>query len=137
MTNMKLTRLVLAAGLAAAIGLAAVAPLSAQQAGFKRIPVQDQDLSIEGRHVVQAIAELDPGVSTGRHTHPGEEVSYVLEGTWEVTIEGKPPFTLKAGEPLFIPAGLVHDAKNVGTTKGRVFATYIVKKGEPVASAAK
>jgi quercetin dioxygenase-like cupin family protein len=114
-----------------------VSPLSAQQAGIKRIPLQDQDLSVEGRHVVQAIAELDPGVSAGRHTHPGEEVSYILEGTWEITIEGKPPVTLKAGDPIFIPAGVVHDAKNVGTTKGRVLAAYIVRKGEPVASPAK
>jgi mannose-6-phosphate isomerase-like protein (cupin superfamily) len=44
---------------------------------------------------------------------------------------------LKAGDPIFIPAGVVHDAKNFGTTKGRVLATYIVKKGKPVASQAK
>jgi quercetin dioxygenase-like cupin family protein len=64
-------------------------------------------------------------------------VSYILEGTWEITIEGKSPLTLKAGDPIFIPAGVVHDAKNVGTTKGRVLAAYIVRKGEPVASPAK
>jgi quercetin dioxygenase-like cupin family protein len=133
-TNLK--KLAIAFAVAGFAGVL-VSPLSAQQAGIKRIPLQDQDLSVEGRHVVQAIAELDPGVSAGRHTHPGEEVSYILDGTWEITIEGKPPVTLKAGDPIFIPAGVVHDAKNVGTTKGRVLAAYIVRKGEPVASPAK
>jgi quercetin dioxygenase-like cupin family protein len=120
-----------------AVAALSVAPLGAQQAGFKRIPVQEQDISVEGRRAVQAIAEFEPGVSVGRHTHPGEEISYVLEGTVELLIDGKPPVTLKAGQPLFVPAGVSHDAKNVGTGTAKVFATYIVKKGEPVATMVK
>ena len=75
---MKATPLIVAAALTlTAIG----AVIEAQQAGFKRTVLQQGDLSIPGREVVTAIAEFQPGGSVGRHTHPGEEVGYVLQGT--------------------------------------------------------
>lgn len=109
----------------------------AQQTGFSRTMLQDQDLSITGQHVVQARAEFQPGVASGRHTHPGEEIGYVLDGHLEVTIEGKPPIVVKAGETFFIPAGLVHEGRNAGTTVAKVLATYIVEKGKPVSTPVK
>jgi mannose-6-phosphate isomerase-like protein (cupin superfamily) len=60
------------------------------------------------------------------------EVAYVLEGTLEYQFEGEPPATLKAGEALFIPAGTIHAAKNVGTGNAAELATYIVEKGKPL-----
>jgi quercetin dioxygenase-like cupin family protein len=75
---------------------------------------------------------LGPGASFGRHTHPGEEVIYVLEGTFEYDVEGRAPVTLKAGEVLFIPAGTIHAAKNVGAGTATEIATYIVEKGKPL-----
>jgi len=105
----------------------------AQQGGIKRIDLQRHDLSAQGREVVQTIVELDPGVTSSRHTHPGEEIVYVLEGApLEYQVEGKPSVTLKPGEVLFIPAGAVHAAKNAGKRKGAELATYIVLKGEPL-----
>ena len=105
----------------------------AQPAGTKRIDLQRHDLSAPGREVVQAIVELDPGVTSARHTHPGEEIVYVLEGApLEYEVEGKPPVTLKPGDVLFIPAGTIHAAKNVGSRKGAELATYIVEKGKPL-----
>ena len=105
----------------------------AQQAGIKRIDLQRHDLSVPGREVVQTIVELDPGVTSSRHTHPGEEIIYVLEGApLEYEVEGKPPVTLKPGDVLFIPAGTIHAAKNVGNRKGAELATYIVEKGKPL-----
>ena len=90
----------------------------AQQGGIKRIDLQRHDLSAQGREVVQTIVELDPGVTSSRHTHPGEEIVYVLEGApLEYQVEGKPSVTLKPGEVLFIPAGAVHAAKNAGKRK--------------------
>jgi len=130
-------------GLSTAIAIVAVGgiwgvqALNAQQPGFTRKMVQDQELSVDGRHVVVATAEFAPGVSVGKHTHPGEEVSYVLEGTIQLEIEGKPPVTLKAGDPIFVPPGTVHDAKNVGSGPAKVLATYIVEKGKPVSSPVK
>jgi quercetin dioxygenase-like cupin family protein len=75
--------------------------------------------------------------AAGKHTHPGEELGYVLEGTLLLEVAGQPPRTLKAGEAFFIPAGTVHDGKNVGSGPAKVLATYIVEKGKPVASPAK
>jgi quercetin dioxygenase-like cupin family protein len=66
------------------------------------------------------------------HTHPGEEVAYVLEGTVEYQFEGKPPVTLKAGEALFIPAGTPHAARNIGSDKAAELATYLVEKDKPL-----
>ena len=93
---------------------------------------QRHDLSVAGREVIQTIVELAPGTTAPRHTHPGEEIIYVLEGTWEYTVEGKPPVTLKAGDVLFVPAGTIHSARNVGAGRATELATYIVEKGKPL-----
>ena len=66
------------------------------------------------------------------HSHPGEEILYVLEGTFEYEVEGKPPVTLKPGDVFFIPAGTIHSAKNVGSGNGAELATYFVEKGKPL-----
>ena len=128
---MKTARIMAVAVLMVASGLALHVALSQQQ-GIKRTDLQRHDLSVPGREVVQVRVELAPGVSFPKHTHPGEEIIYVLEGTWEYTVEGKPPVTLKAGEVLFIPAGTNHSAKNVGSGNGAELATYIVEKGKPL-----
>ena len=120
----------------AALVVAAAAP-SAQQPGFTRALLQDQNLTAAGRHAVVARAEFIPGGQAGRHTHPGEELGYVVEGALELMIEGQPPKTLKAGEVFFVPAGVVPDGRNVGGGKAVVLATYIVETGKPVASPAK
>ena len=105
----------------------------AQLAGTRRVDLQRHDLSIPGREVVQTIVELEAGVTSSRHTHPGEEIVYVLEGApLEYQLEGRAPVTLKPGEVLFIPAGTVHAARNVGNRKGAELATYIVEKGKPL-----
>jgi quercetin dioxygenase-like cupin family protein len=122
---------------AVAVAVFSIAPLNAQQPGFTRTALQDQELSAENRHAVVARAEFVPGGAAGRHTHPGEELGYILEGTLELTVDGKPPVTLKAGDVFFVPAGIVHDGKNVGTGPAKVLATYVVEKGKPVASPAK
>ncbi|HXQ35427.1 MAG TPA: cupin domain-containing protein [Anaerolineales bacterium] len=128
---MKTTHIIAVAALIAGSGLA-LHMVQAQAPGIKRTDLQRHDLSVPGREVVQVRVELAPGVSFPKHTHPGEEIIYVLEGTWEYTVEGKPPVTLKAGEVLFIPAGTIHAAKNVGSGNGAELATYIVVKGKPL-----
>jgi quercetin dioxygenase-like cupin family protein len=116
---------------------AAVLEAQGPPAGVRRIDLQRHDLSVPGREVVQVRVELDPGVAFGRHSHPGEEIVYVLEGSLEYAIDGKPPVTLKAGGVLFIPAGAIHAAKNVGSGNGAELATYIVEKGKPLVVMAK
>jgi quercetin dioxygenase-like cupin family protein len=105
---------------------------SAQQSQIRRTDLQRHDLSVPGREVVQVLVELDPGVAFGRHWHPGEEIVYVVEGSLEYEVDGKPPVILKAGGVLFIPAGTIHAAKNVGRGNGAELATYIVEKGKPL-----
>jgi quercetin dioxygenase-like cupin family protein len=108
----------------------------AQLSGTRRIDLQRHDLSAPGREVIQAWVEIDPGVASARHSHPGEEIIYVLEGSLEYRVEGKPPLTLKPGDVLFIPAGTIHAAKNVGSGPAAELATYVVEKGKPLVMAA-
>jgi quercetin dioxygenase-like cupin family protein len=133
---MKPTRIIALAALIVANGLLLHAA-SAQQPGVKRTDLQQHDLSIPGREVVQVRVDLAPGVAFPKHSHPGEEIVYVIEGLLEYELEGKPPVTLKAGDVLFIPAGTVHSAKNVGTGNAAELATYIVEKGKPLVALAK
>ena len=121
----------------ALIGTLGVQSLMAQQPGFTRAMLQKGDLSIPGREAVQVRAEFDPGVAAGRHTHPGEELGYILEGTLVLEVEGRAPVTLNAGDNFFVPAGIVHDGRNVGSGKAKVLATYVVEKGKPLATPAK
>jgi len=118
----------------AAIAASVLHIAAAQQAGpgTRRTDLQQHDLSIPGREMLQARVDIDPGVTSLKHWHPGEEIVYVLEGTLEYAVDGKPPVTLKAGDVLFIPAKAPHTAKNVGTGPGAELATYIVEKGKPL-----
>jgi quercetin dioxygenase-like cupin family protein len=110
--------------------------LAAQQPTFKRTVLQQGDISVPGREVITAVAEFQPGATPGRHTHSGEEVGYVLEGTLLLEQDGKAPVTLKAGGTFLIAAGTIHNATNTGTGTARILATYIVEKGKPLATPA-
>jgi len=103
----------------------------AQQPGTRRTDLQRHDLSAPGREVVQVRVEFDPGYVAPRHTHPGEEIIYVLEGTLEYVIGGK-TVTVKPGDVLFVPAGTIHSVTNVGSGNGAELATYVVEKGKPL-----
>jgi quercetin dioxygenase-like cupin family protein len=121
-----------ALSLAALAGVLALPAAPAQLSGTRRTDLQQHDLSIPGREVVQARVDIDPGKAAPKHRHPGEEIVYVLEGQMQYQLEGKPPVTLKAGDVLFIPAGVPHTAKNVGTDNAAELATYVVEKGKPL-----
>ena len=133
---MKTARL-LAAALLIAGSFSTLQLAHAQLAGVGRTDVLKHDLGDSGREVVQARVDIGPGVVAPNHSHPGEEIAYVLEGTLEYKLEGRPPVTLKAGEALFIPAGTNHIATNVGSVNAVELATYIVSKGKPLVVLAK
>jgi quercetin dioxygenase-like cupin family protein len=128
---MKTTRIIAVAVLIVASGLA-LQTAEAQAPGITRTDLQQHDLSVRGREVVQVRVDFAPGVVAPRHRHPGEEIVYAIEGLLEYRLEGKPPVTLKAGEVLFIPAGTIHEVKNVGNGNAAELATYIVEKGKPL-----
>jgi quercetin dioxygenase-like cupin family protein len=128
----------IAGGLTAVLVASALAGVRAQTpaapAPFKRTVLQQADLSAPGREAVQALAEVQPGGASGRHTHPGEEIAYVLAGPIVIEIDGKPARTLQTGEVFLIPAGAVHNARNTGKGVAKVVATYVIEKGKPVAT---
>ncbi len=121
--------------IAAAVAPVVIVSAIAQQSAIKRTPLQTVDFP-PGFNVVSAIAEIAPGNCAGRHTHPGVESSYVMEGALVLKIEGKPDQTLKAGESFQIPPNAPHDACTVPGQVFKVLANYIVEKGKPLASPA-
>jgi quercetin dioxygenase-like cupin family protein len=125
---MKTRTLVVAIAACAALAAVAQAPT------IKRTLLQRIDVS-ETREAVLGAAEIPEGGTTGRHTHPGVETGYVLEGTLMLAIDGEPARTLKAGDSYKIPEGRVHNANAQGGPV-RVLATYVVDKGKPLATPA-
>ena len=119
----------------AVVAIAGTGAAFAQQSGIKRTPLQKVDFPA-GYNTVTAIAEIPAGGAAGRHTHPGAETGYVLEGELELVIDGKPPLKLKTGDSYQIPEGAVHDAKASGDKPLKVLGVYIVKAGEPLAKPA-
>lgn len=121
-------------GLICALALSGAAVDAApppRPAGTTRTDLQRHDLDIAGHEVFQARVDFAPGASFPRHTHPGEEIIYVLAGTLEYEVSGK-PVTLKAGDVLFVPTGTIHAARNVGSTPAAELATYVLEKGKPL-----
>ena len=121
----------LGAFLALASGLAC-----AQASGLTRVMVGKADVSVPGREAVVARVDVAPNGKAGRHTHPGDEISYVLEGELTLLVDGQPTRQVKAGESFVVPAGAVHDAHNNGTTAVKLVGVYVVEKGKPLASPA-
>ena len=130
--------------IAAALAVAAWGgPAAAQQLptlgtsapSIRRIPLQKFDVPGTAFETVIGIAEIAPDASIGRHTHPGVESGYVLEGELTLMVEGQPAKTLKVGESYVVPNGAVHDART-GPAGGKIIASYVVEKGKPLASPA-
>lgn len=117
-----------------AIGLLAAAGASAQ---VKRTPVLTADVAAPGREAVVVRGEIEPGASAARHTHPGDEISYILEGEAELLVDGEPPRVIKAGEAFVVPAGKVHGARNTAGAVLRFVGVYVVDKGKPLATPAR
>ena len=122
---------------AAAISAAVFASvLVAQNPGFSRTVVQKGDASFPGYEAVIVRLEVGPGVTGEWHTHPGDEISYVVEGEAELLIAGQPPRRVSAGEAIVIPAGTVHNARNSGSVPMKALSIYVVDKSKPLATPA-
>lgn len=118
------------------IVLAVAGVLVGQNPAVKRNVVKTADVSVPGREAVIANVEITPGGSAGRHTHPGDEISYVLEGEGEILMEGRAPLKIKPGDGFVVPGGTKHDAHNTGSQTLRLVAVYVVEKGKPLATPA-
>lgn len=120
-----------------AIGLMLLSSsLLAQSTGITRTIVTKADSSIPGKEDVIARVEIAAGATVGWHTHPGDEISYISEGEAELLVANQPPRKVKAGEGFVIPAGVVHSAKNHGTSPIKLVGVYVVDKDKPLASPA-
>jgi quercetin dioxygenase-like cupin family protein len=115
---------------------ASAAALFAQASGLTRTMVGKADVSVPGREAVVARVELASGAKAGRHTHPGDEISYVTDGELTLLVDGQPPRKVKAGESFVVPAGLVHDAQNEAAMPAKLVGVYVVEKGKPLATPA-
>ena len=104
--------------------------------GLWRTSLQRYDLSVPGREMIQSRVDIEPDSPPVRHTHPGEEIIYVLAGSLEYQIDGQPTKVHNAGEALTVPAGVIHAVRNTGTGTGTALATDIVEKGKPLLTVA-
>ena len=110
--------------------------LLSQNPGIQRTVVHKADVSVPGREAVIARVEIAPDARAGRHTHPGDEISYVLEGEGEILVDGQPARKVKPGDGFVIPAGAKHDAHNTGSVPLKLVGVYVVEKGKPLATPA-
>ena len=108
----------------------------AATAGVTRKILSQTDGPIPGYVTVLVEATIEAGVSVARHTHPGVESAYVLEGGFELPIQGQPTRVIKAGDGFQIPPETPHAGGKPGEAKSRILITYVVEKGKPLASPA-
>jgi len=123
-----LSRFLTAAAIASAI---AVCAAQATPVATRKELRRGDLAAAPGREAVSVLAEIPVGAASSRHSHPGDDLGYVLEGTIVLQVDGQPPLTLHAGDVFTTPPGRVHNARNVGTTTARALDIYIIKKGQP------
>jgi quercetin dioxygenase-like cupin family protein len=105
-------------------------------AGVTRKILSQTDGPVPGYVTLLVEATIEPGASVVRHTHPGIESAYVMEGGFELPIQGQPTRTIKAGDAFQIPAETPHAGGKPGAAMSRILITYVVEKGKPLASPA-
>jgi len=119
--------------IACLIVLAIVGSAHAQQAGIKRTVLRSIDFP-EGYTTVTAIVELAPGTCAGRHTHPGIDSGFVIQGDLVLKVDGKPEQMLKAGDSYETQPLVPHDACSVSGDK--LIHTWVIERGKPLATPA-
>lgn len=108
----------------------------AAASGVKRTTLSQMDGPMPGYVTINMEVEIDAGVTVARHTHPGIESSYLLEGNLELPIEGQPTRMLKAGDGFQVPPNTPHAGGKPSDKKAKLAITYVVEKGKPLASPA-
>jgi quercetin dioxygenase-like cupin family protein len=104
--------------------------------GVTRKILSQTDGPVPGYVTILVEAMIEPGVSVARHKHPGIESAYVMEGGFELPIQGQETRTIKAGDGFQIPPETPHAGGKPGDAKSRILITYVVEKGKPIASPA-
>ena len=107
---------------------------SAAPATFKRTELQRFPSPVSEWEIVQSLAEIPEGVASGRHSHPGPEVGYIVRGDVAMEFDDRPTLTLRTGDPFMIPPGVVHNARNIGTVTTKMLSTYVVDEAQSLAT---
>ena len=107
---------------------------SAAPVPFKRTELQRFPSPVPGWEIVQSLAEIPEGVASGRHSHPGPEVGYIVRGDVAMEFDDRPTLTLRTGDPFMIPPGVIHNARNIGTVTTKMLSTYVVDEAQPLAT---
>ena len=129
---MHLSQISMIAAVALSFSAAADEPKTAPEP--QRVILERHDQSAAtGKEIVIGTATLPPGSSIGYHTHPGDEIGYVVKGTLIRKAKGEPDRTLRAGESFFNPRGIVHSVA-AGSDGATVVSTWVIDKGQPLAT---
>src|SRR3954454_24315312 len=115
---------------------ASTRPADALAATLTRTEIQRERFSVPGREIVQVRTEIPEGVSSGWHTHPGEEVGYIVAGTVRMEIHDRPALVLRAGDGFCIPPDTPHNALDLGPGTGVMLSTYLVDSDRPLSAVA-
>ena len=129
-----LKKMVIGLAIVAFAGIGAAMAQTAPANAIKRTPLQKVEFP-KGYNTITVIAEIPANTLAGRHTHPGIDTGYVLEGDATLMVEGKPDQAIKAGDSYAVPAGIPHDVKT-GAKGLKIMAVYVVEEGKPVATPA-
>ena len=130
----------LALALSAPIALAALTipvahadnPADDPTAGVSRTELQRLPAPTPGFEIVQTRFEIPVGKESGRHHHPGPEVGYIVQGDVDMVFDDRPAQHLHSGDPFLIPAGVTHNARNVGSVRTLMLSTYVVPADQPL-----
>jgi quercetin dioxygenase-like cupin family protein len=125
------------AAAAGALGVAALSSTAAAAdsdptAGVTRTLLQEHPSPAEGWEAVQTLVQIPRHKESGRHSHPGVEVGYIVRGDVLMEFDDRPPLRLRTGDPFFIPNGVIHNARNVGTVTTMMLSTYVVDETKPL-----
>jgi quercetin dioxygenase-like cupin family protein len=127
--------LVVAAGVVASLSLPVPALAQQAPAPVARVPLQTFDVPGTGYQTLMILVDIRPDVVVERHTHPGVEASYVVEGDLVLRVEGQPERSFRAGDSFQVPAGIPHGVR-LGPNGARLLTTYVVETGKPLTTPA-
>lgn len=100
--------------------------------GVTRVELQRNPSPARGWLTVQTLVEIPRHKESGRHSHPGVEVGYIVRGDVLMVFDDGPAQRLRTGDPFFIPSGAIHNARNVGTVTTMMLSTYVIDETKPL-----
>ena len=106
----------------------------AQPAPAGTVPLLTQPLpDLPGREVRMVLLDRPAGDASPAHRHPGHHTfGYVIQGTYELGINGQPTRTLKAGDTFYEPPDALHSvSRNAGNTQMKIVVFMLADQSKP------